>query len=305
MSIEEEKSNDDIFTEAFDRLAETGEAPAPVTATAPETVAAETSAVDDGSEVPAADQGAGEAGNNPDEPVVADAGDGDAKAEAPAPKEPQKAPAEQDIIDRLAQAVKERVQPVQVPQEPQYQQTYEPQPVLTQEDYKTLESFDKDWPDVSKAINLILKEQTNAVVNHVFREFAQEFRPVAQRVMQMQQERHVEQLHTRVNDYDDVRDKVIDWAMQQPPYLRAAYGHVIQNGTAEEVADLIERYRAANAPPPSAPVAPAPPQQRTLSPQVRKAAAALAPVQSKRSTVVRTDDPSDFEGAFSRFADMM
>lgn len=305
MSIEEEKSNDDIFTEAFDRLAETGEAPAPVTATAPEAVAAETPAVDDGSEVPAAgDQGAGETGNNPDEPVVADAGDGDAKAEAPAPKEPQKAP-EQDIIDRLAQAVKERVQPPpQQPQHPQYEQTYEPQPVLTQDDYKTLEAFDKDWPDVSKAINLILKEQTNAVVNHVFREFAQEFRPVAQRVMQMQQERHVEQLHTRVNDYDDVRDKVIDWAMQQPPYLRAAYGHVIQNGTAEEVADLIERYRAANAPPP-APVAQAAPQPKQLSPAVKKAAAALAPVQSKRSNVVRTDDPGDFEGAFSRFADMM
>ena len=305
MSIEEEKSNDDIFTEAFDRLAETGEAPPPVAATAPESVAAETPAVDDGVEVPATGgEGGAEAGDNPDEPVVADAGDGDAKAEAPAPKEPQKAPAEQDIIDRLAQAVKERVQPVQVPQEPQYQQTYEPQPVLTQEDYKTLEAFDKDWPDVSKAINLILKEQTNAVVNHVFREFAQEFRPVAQRVMQMQQERHVEQLHTRVNDYDDVRDKVVEWAMQQPPYLRAAYGHVIQQGTAEEVADLIERYRAANAPPP-APVAPVQQQPKQLSPQVKKAAAALAPVQSKRSNVVRTDDPSDFEGAFSRFADMM
>lgn len=302
MSIEEEKSNDDIFTEAFDRLAETGEAPAPVVA-APEDEppAAESSAepveTEASGEVESGEPATGEHSN---EDVVP------AKDDAPAPKEPQKAPAEQDIIDRLAQAVKERVQPVQVPQEPQYQQDYQPQPVLTQDDYKTLEAFDKDWPDVSKAINLILKEQTNAVVNHVFREFAQEFRPVAQRVMQMQQERHVEQLHTRVNDYDDVRDKVIDWAMQQPPYLRAAYGHVIQNGTAEEVADLIERYRAANAPQQQpAPVAPVQQQPKQLSPQVRKAAAALAPVQSKRSNVVRTDDPSDFEGAFSRFADMM
>lgn len=302
MSIEEEKSNDDIFTEAFDRLAETGEAPAPVVA-APEDEppAAESSAepveTEASGEVESGEPATGEHSN---EDVVP------AKDDAPAPKEPQKAPAEQDIIDRLAQAVKERVQPVQVPQEPQYQQDYQPQPVLTQDDYKTLEAFDKDWPDVSKAINLILKEQTNAVVNHVFREFAQEFRPVAQRVMQMQQERHVEQLHTRVNDYDDVRDKVIDWAMQQPPYLRAAYGHVIQNGTAEEVADLIERYRAANAPQQQpAPVAPVQQQPKQLSPQVKKAAAALAPVQSKRSNVVRTDDPSDFEGAFSRFADMM
>lgn len=304
MGIEEEKSNDDIFTEAFDRLAETGEAPAPVAPepetsseaapAAEETVAAAEEAPVDGADV-LEDAPAG------DEQVPAETV-GEAKPKQAAPDKP--AP-EQDIIDRLAQAVKERVQPQPQPDpQPQYAQDYQPQPVLTQEDYKTLEAFDKDWPDVSKAINLILKEQTNAVVNHVFKEFAQEFRPFAQEVRSMRAQTHMAELHNRVSDYDDVRDKVVEWAMQQPPYLRAAYGHVIQNGTAEEVADLIGRYRASVAPPP-APVAPVAPQPKQLSPQVKKAAAALAPVQSKRSTVVQGNDPNDFEGAFSRFADMM
>lgn len=302
MSVEEEKNADDIFTEAFDKLAETGEAPAPVVA-AEEAPPVEASAPVEGE----ADAGAenaepvaeGTAGDAP----VADDGDGSEQTEAPAPKEPQKAPPEQDIIDRLAQAVKDRVQPQpQAPEQPV--QNYEPPPVLTQEDYQTLQSFDKDWPDVSKAINLILKEQTHAVVNHIFKEFAQEFRPVAREVMALRQERHVEQLHNRVSDYDDVRDKVVEWAMQQPPYLRAAYGNVIQNGTTEEVADLIERYRVANPPPAPAPT-PVAPQPKQLSPQVKKAAAALAPVQSKRSTVVQGNDPNDFEGAFSRFADLI
>jgi hypothetical protein len=304
MSIEEEKSADDVFTEAFDRLAETGEAPAPVAeeeapppadASAPvDGVGVAEASADDAVESEAAPDG-----DNPDEPQAP------TEAKAPAPEQPAK-PSEQDIIDRLAQAVKERVQPPQ-PQQPQVdqQQEYQPQPVLTQEDYQTLQAFDKDWPDVSKAINLILKEQTHAVVNHVFKEFAQEFRPVAQQVMAMRQERHVEQLHTKVTDYDDIRDKVVDWAMQQPSYLRDAYGRVIQNGTPDEVADLIQRYRMENAPPP-APAAPqAAPAPKQLSPAVKKAAAALAPVQSKRSNVVRMDDPGDFEGAFSRFADMM
>lgn len=301
MSIEEEKSADDIFTEAFDKLAETGEAPSPV-APEPEAVPEADAAAE---EVVATSEEAPAGAADADEPVAGDADDGAPKGEAPAPKETEKAPAEQDIIDRLAQAVKERVQPAQVPQEPQYQQDYQPPPVLTQDDYKTLEAFDKDWPDVSKAINLILKEQTNAVVNHVFREFAQEFRPWVREVQTMRSERHMETLHNKVEDYDDVRDKVIDWAMQQPPYLRAAYGHVIQNGSAEEVADLISRYRAANAPPPAPPAPVAPPQPKALSPQVKKAAAALAPVQSKRSTVVQGNDPNDFEGAFARFSDMM
>lgn len=298
--VEEEKSEGDVFTEAFDTLAKTGELPAPVASAPPEAVASETPAVDDGSEVPAADQGAGEAGDNPDEPVVADAGDGDAKAEAPAPKEPEKAP-DQDIIDRLAQAVKEKVQPPQ-PQYEQPPQAYEPPPVLTQDDYKQLEAFEKDWPDVAKAMDLRAKEQAHAIVNHIFKEFAQEFRPVAQQVMAMRQQMHVQELHTRVNDYEDIRDKVVDWANKQPDYLRGAYQHVIQRGTPEQVQDLITRYRQENAPPPAAAqtqVA-APPKQ--LSPAVKKAAEKLAPVQSKRSHVVRGDDPNDFDGAFEQWA---
>ena len=304
MSGEEEKSNDDIFTEAFDRLAETGEAPSPV-AEAKEPIVGDATQ-DTSAGIKPAQEVAAEPDPDAGEPVAEVAEDGVSEAEAPAPKEPAKAaPSQQDIVDALAAAVRDRVQPPQAPQYDSQPQEYQPQPVLTQEDYQTLQAFDKDWPDVSKAINLILKEQTHAVVNHIFKEFAQEFRPVAQQVQAMRAQSHMAELHNRVNDYDDVRDKVVEWAMQQPPYLRAAYGHVIQNGTAEEVADLISRYRAANAPPP-APVAPsAPPPSKQLSPQVKKAAAALAPVQSKRSTVVQGNDPNDYEGAFSRFADML
>jgi hypothetical protein len=295
MSGEEEKSADDVFTEAFDRLAETGEAPAPIAAAPePEPVAAEEPVAEE----PPAEEAPVETTAEEDAPV-------EEPKEEPKPEPQKAAPDQQDIIDRLAQAVKERVQPPQQPQYEQQPQSYEPQPVLTQEDYKTLETFDKDWPDVSKAINLILKEQTHAVVNHVFKEFAQEFRPIAREVIALRQERHVEQLHNKVEDYDDIRDKVVDWAMKQPPYLRAAYGHVIQNGTTDEVADLIQRYRMENAPPPAPAPQQAAPQPKQLSPAVKKAAAALAPVQSKRSNVVRAEDPNDFEGAFSRFSDMM
>jgi hypothetical protein len=302
MSVEEEKiESDESFTAAFDRLAETGEAPPPLAADTAQPVAEEV-----------APPAGGDTADEPSEPDVSgaasesvDAVDEDVakEAETPAQKEPEK-PSEQDIIDRLAQAVKEKVQP---PQQPQYEpqpQAYEPQPVLTQEDVQTLQAFEKEWPDVAKAMDLRAKEQAHAIVNHIFKEFAQEFRPVAQQVMQMRQEMHVAKLHEQVTDYDDIRDKVVEWANNQPDYLRGAYQQVIQRGTPQQVADLINRYRAESAPPP-APVAPAAPTQpKALSPAVKKAAAALAPVASKRSNVVRTDDPGDFEGAFERFAGM-
>lgn len=298
--VEEEKSNEDAFTEAFDTLAKTGELPAPV--------AVETETPAEQEQVHVSDTEASE--RSGDEVVGSDveapasdetASNEPVQAEAPAPKEPEKAPAEQDIIDRLAQAVKERVQPVQVPQEPQHQpQAYEPQPVLTQDDYKQLEAFEKDWPDVAKAMDLRAKEQAHAIVNHIFKEFAQEFRPVAQTVQQMRAQMHMQELHSKVSDYDDVRDKVVEWANSQPDYLRGAYQHVIQRGTPEQVQDLINRYRAETAPPPApAPVA-APTKQ--LSPAVKKAAEKLAPVQSKRSNVVRGDDPNDYDGSFEQWA---
>jgi hypothetical protein len=301
MSVEEEKTeSDESFTAAFERLAETGEAPPPLAADTAQPAAEEVAppAVGDTSDEPSEP----DASDASAESVDAVAEDGAKEAEAPAPEQPAK-PSEQDIIDRLAQAVKEKVQPPQ-PQYEQPPQAYEPQPVLTQEDYQALQAFEKDWPDVAKAMDLRAKEQAHAIVNHIFKEFAQEFRPVAQQVMQMRQEMHVAKLHEQVTDYDDIRDKVVEWANNQPDYLRGAYQQVIQRGTPQQVADLINRYRAESAPPP-APAAPAvAPQPKALSPAVKKAAAALAPVASKRSNVVRGDDPGDFEGAFERFAGM-
>lgn len=300
--VEEEKSEGDVFTEAFDTLAKTGELPAPVALAAEAPAEQEQVGVSD---TEASERSGDEVGGSDVEAPASDeaASNEPVQAETPAPKEPEKAPAEQDIIDRLAQAVKDRVQPAQVPQEPQYQpQAYEPPPVLTQEDYKQLEAFEKDWPDVAKAMDLRAKEQAHAIVNHIFKEFAQEFRPVAQQVLAMRQQMHVQELHTRVNDYDDIRDKVVEWANSQPDYLRGAYQQVIQRGSPEQVQDLINRYRQENAPPPAPAQAPAQAQPKPLPPAVKKAAEKLAPVQSKRSNVVRGDDPNDFDGAFEQWA---
>jgi hypothetical protein len=297
----EEKSDDTLFTEAFETLAKTGEVPALIEAKEPESV------------VEAPVEGESDEGNTPEEPVGEGAA-GDApvaadgvpaeQAETPAPKEPQKAAPEQDLIDKLAQAVKDRVQPQQAQPEPAPQAYDPPETVLTQDDYKTLESFQKDWPDVDKAVGLMLKDVTHRLTNHIFKEFANEARPVFQEVYALRQWKHQQELQTKVGDYEDVRDKVVEWANSQPDYLRSAYSHVIQRGTPEQVADLIARYKAENAPPPApAPIAaPQPPKQ--LSPAIKKAAEKLAPVQSKRSNVVRGDDPNDYEGAFENWAKM-
>jgi hypothetical protein len=101
-----------------------------------------------------------------------------------------------------------------------------------------------------------------------------------------------------------LRDSVVKWVEQQPAYLKHAYNSVIQSGTAEEVTDLIHRYEQANGKPAAAPAAVVTPKPATELPAATKqAVAALAPVGSKRSTVVQ-GLPQTFEDAFDTFAKM-
>ncbi len=70
----------------------------------------------------------------------------------------------------------------------------------------------------------------------------------------------------------------------QPKYLQPAYQHVIENGTADEVIDLIGQWRTSTgAAVPAAVVASK--SDTELSTAAKKAAAALAPVTSKRTAV--------------------
>ena len=102
-------------------------------------------------------------------------------------------------------------------------------------------------------------------------------------------------------------EEIRAWVDQQPAYLQAAYTQVIQQGTAEEVADLVGRYRKetgkGGAGAPTEPVTPSG-AEAELSEPVKQAAASLAPVGSKRSVVSQPDDPSNFDDAWKRFADM-
>ena len=213
----------------------------------------------------------------------------------PAPVDP--APADADLIRRLASLIQKSEPPA-----PAAAAEPEPEPeVYTAEEQSLLTEYEKDWPDVAKAEALRRRGEYRELVNHVFREVAKELAPLAQNLRALSERTHLDDLHSAVEDYDDVRDKVIDWANQQPAYLRGAYQHVIQHGTPDEIADLVGRYRQATGTT-AAPPAPTQKADTELPSTTKQAVAALAPVSSKRSTVVQADDPNDFESAFAAAA---
>jgi hypothetical protein len=223
---------------------------------------------------------------------------------APAPAPEPKAPppdevSDEDLIARLAALVNKAPAPKPAPQEPAA--PVDELPGYTPEEAEFLATYESEWSEVSKAEAIKRRVEQAAMVRYVFNEVASVFRPMEQNLQRLLQQAQLSELRTTVPEYDTVREGVVAWAEKQPPYLRAAYQHVIQHGTVEEVADLVARYTKET----GTPHAPEPQQKAAteLPTSAKQAAATLAPVSSKRSAVAAAEpDKGDFEGAFARFA---
>lgn len=276
-----ELSPEDVFANAFAEFASPGDKKDD------ETVAPPVAAEAEGEQAPAEQPPAENA------PPAAEA--------APEGEQPERRQPTPDEVQAYYDAIAQQ----QAAQQAQYAQQQSQQPLLAQEEVATLTEFRKEWPDVAKAVDIQSRVLAHQVIDYVFKEFAKEITPKLQQLEDLAERTHFEDIYNTVDDYDDVRDKVIQWVGRQPDYLRNAYDQVVQYGTPDQIADLIGRWRqeTGQAAPQLAPRAPAPaPVVRQPSPAVRNAAAALAPVSSKRSNVTRVDDPNDFDSAWDRFA---
>ena len=247
-------------------------------------------------EAPAAVEGEPAPAETP--PAAAEA----APAETPpAPEAPKEPPPSDDVLARLAQLVKDTPQQ---PAAPAPQPAPQPQPLYADDEVAYLQNYDKEWPDVSRAESLKRRGEHQQLINYVFNEVATELRPLMETVATLSQRTFLTDLSSKVEDYDTVRDAVIDWVGTQPEYLQHAYNRVIESGSVEEIADLIGRYKRDTGAV-AAQSAPAPATKKVdteLPPATKQAAAALAPVSSKRTVVPQAVDPTDFEAAFASFA---
>jgi len=246
-------------------------------------------------EAPAADDKPAE----PDKPAEA-APAAPAAAPVEAPKEPAPSDA---VLERLEKLLK----PAEAAPAAPAATPEQPAPMYSDDEASFLNNYVKEWPDVHRAEALIRRGEHQQLLSFVFNELAKEIRPLMETVQVLSQRTFLGDLTTKVADYDQVRDQVIDWVDTQPAYLQDAYKRVIENGSVEEIADLIGRYkREVGVPATQVAQAPAPKKPDTeLPPATKQAAAALAPVSSKRTVVPQAVDPTDFEAAFASFASKM
>jgi hypothetical protein len=210
---------------------------------------------------------------------------------APTTQEPKLASAD-DIAQAFAKVMRQ-----DAPQ-PEVQQ-HQAQ-VYSSEETAFLHAFATEWPDPARAMQIQLRATVAQLVPYIFAEVAKTIQPVMEIAQAMGERAQLDDLRSHVNDYDDIRDGVVSWVDKQPAYLQPAYKHVIEQGTLEQVTDLIERYRKDT----GTVAKSAEPAQTTkdaeLSPAAKQAAARLAPVSSKRSTPTAPTDALDFDGAFQK-----
>lgn len=181
-----------------------------------------------------------------------------------------------------------------------------PEPVLTAEDKAALEQFAKDWPDHAVALEKrekFLQERmearftkaTMAVVQKLYEDFA----PFAEAAASTSRKSFREFVLDKHKDFDEVKPKLATWIAAQPAYLRDAYQRAYTDGTAEEVADLTQRFKDATGVRPQTPTPPAPPKPTAND----DAAAALAPVQGRRAKPEpQGPDMTDYDTAFDEAA---
>ena len=221
-----------------------------------------------------------------------------AKVASPEPKD--------DPIARLADILTKREPPQ--PQQPHQRQA--PAPLYSQDEVVALQNFYKEWPEVAQAQELALKGFGTNLTNRIFAEVANAIAPKLALIDELARGFQTNEIRAAVPDLNDaLLDQVQGWTDKQPSYLKAAYTNVMQNGTADEVADLIHRFRQETGQQaiPVAQIAPAqpgspgspPPASKVvgLSDAAKQAAAKLAPVATKRSAVSQ-GEPQTFEDAF-------
>lgn len=224
---------------------------------------------------------------------------------APVVPSTPKQPDNTDIVARLVEALEKRpVTPAPTaPAAPQLR------PIYTDEEIAELSAFEKEWPDIARAVALYRKGNSIEQKAEIYGEIGQVLGPQIANMQTVQVSHQLSELRRMIPDYDQVRDPVIAWATDaklHPAYLRTAHNSVIQSGDPAEITDLVGRWRVATgtaAPQATGQGAPPKPAPAALAPAVIQAAAALAPVTSKRTTTASAE-PSTFEDAFKAYAEL-
>ncbi|MHB1097929.1 MAG: hypothetical protein ACYCZR_00110 [Burkholderiales bacterium] len=187
-----------------------------------------------------------------------------------------------------------------------------PDPVLSPEIEAKLSAFRKDWPDIAEAVDAQaahaqaqMEARVARLVASVVQGVYADIAPMAKTYATTEASAFRTAVLDKHNDYDAVYPKLEPWIKSQPAYLQPGMLHAYNAGSAEDVIDLVTRYKSAagvmpQVPEPTVDVSGGGSQSVSAAAK----AAELAPVQGKRTAPKPAgEDPNDFDSAFAQAAE--
>ena len=249
-----------------------------------------------------------EIGEGDDEPAADDraAGDDDSGSDEPEASSEEEGEPEPSPLDKQLEKLEELTRKLEKggdqDQEPEQAQE---QPLYSEEEQRVLEEFQAEWPEVSQGIELMFRKQKQQLLQDVQQQFEPLVVPAYEMAQQMQGDQHYNKLVEAHPDYDTIHADVVGWIEQQPEYLKNAFTHVAQEGSTQDVIDMISRFKAetgvsTNQGQSQTPRTRQAPRARKRQPdEAKQAAQSLGVVNSQRSSTPGVDDPNDFDSAWN------
>lgn len=147
---------------------------------------------------------------------------------------------------------------------------------------------------------------TQAVLQQIYKDLA----PVAQRSAVDAAEKHATAIRAAHKDFDAVIVNVPAWIKKQPSYLQVAYQKAYDEGSTQDVIDLVARFKAETGngtAKTAAQIAAEEAAKKEADDKAAKLAADAAsgmPVGTRRSapSTKGAPDPTDYDGAFAEAA---
>jgi hypothetical protein len=176
-----------------------------------------------------------------------------------------------------------------------------PNPVLPAETAELLAKFAEDWPETQVALEAHTAHataQTEAkfarLLHSVVRSLYQDIAPIAHSYAQTESNQFRATVLEAHVDYDAVYPKLEPWINKQPAYLQSGMREAYNSGSAQDVIDMVTRFKKESGVVDTTPPAP------TEGDASGRKATVLTPVPSRRTTPKPSgEDPNDYDGAFA------
>jgi hypothetical protein len=167
-----------------------------------------------------------------------------------------------------------------------------PAPQPSDEDDQLLAELDEQLPTVAKAVRKLIAKERQAIEQEVMGRIA----PIERTAQESARERHFNFIRSAHQDFDEVvaSPELAAWVDEQPAYLAATYRSVMERGTAQDVVDLLSRFKKESG------IAPAPETQSVQAPKPRTDAlrSAAAPRLRSHAAIPNRVDRNDFDAAW-------